>query len=183
MPPRKKKTTKKKVAKKKTTKKKTPRTKAGGKSNHARGRQNKTDRRTKEQRAITFDGMVDFTAECLGRRMRKTQITANLRKYSGQDLSIFKVEEYISAARAHLRARLKISREDHESYAVAFCEAIISDYGAPYQAVMKAHDQLIDLLGLGAKYRLDRGSPIDTAQEILLFVKQATAQQTEVKKK
>lgn len=175
---------KKKTSKKKTTRKKAPAKKKAKATKRTPATRKKagTRKRTKAQAAVTHDDMIDLVADLLARRTRKGVIVQALREYSGQNLGIHKVEDYISSARTLLRARLKLDREEHEGYAVALCEAIISDPRAAYRDILRAHEQLIEILGLGKKWRLEEGAPRETAAEILAFIKGAKAQQQETTK-
>lgn len=167
-----------------TKRKPVPKKKTNSSKKPARASSRKyKETRTPEQLAITNNDIDEYVAELLGYRLRKAELTKRIRDWSGVEWNISQIENFISGARTLLRAKLKISKEDYESKGIALCEAIISDPDAATRDKLRAHEQLIDILGLGAKWRINQDDPLDSAQEIIDFLKRARGVQTVVKKK
>lgn len=107
-----------------------------------------------------MDAIIDLTVEMLSARMFKSQIKKTLREIMGEDTDFRRLEDVMSAARARLLEIVKTDPEDHRARAIALYEAIIRDQESSPRDKLAAQDALLGLLGIGAKYNLDRGQTI-----------------------
>ena len=103
-----------------------------------------------DDKDLVCDLVVDYVVELLGRRYRKSQIKIELaRKINGgKALDIYAFNLILKTAKQKIRNLYGIDPLEAKGRAIEFLELIIRDDKASLNYKLKAHEDLVDLLGL-----------------------------------
>lgn len=91
--------------------------------------------------------VVEMVMECLGRRYKKSQIKAELRKII-PNLSRQACEKVIAAARKQIREKFKLDPQEYRGYLIEELERLLRNDRTPTKFRLKTIHELVLLLGL-----------------------------------